>query len=619
MQPMKKWAVRGYDLLAALGSLFLAIYLHQDFKLHNIHNYYELAIIVLSSYFLAGYISRSSRLIMRFFSIPAAIRFLRFAIYAFVLSLVSVLALSLLSRTVLALLVMQSTFFIVAGLFARFSYRYWRESHVNKVDSTKRTLIVGAGQAASILLKDINGHQPAYLKPVALLDDDRNLKDRYLHGVPIVGNCAEIEHILEQYQVELVILAIPSLNNKTLVARINEVCFKKKVKLRRLPSLTDLVDGKVSVNALREVSVEDLLGRKPVTLDKQEIPRSIAGKCVLVTGGGGSIGSELACQIAFYQPSKLIILDHAEYNLYAIEQVLHEKFPALSQVMQLGSVTNEELVSDLMAVHQPELVFHAAAYKHVPLLESQPLAAMLNNIKGTLVVAQAALRFNVKNMVLISTDKAVNPTNVMGATKRVAELICQHCSQRRPTEFSIVRFGNVLNSVGSVIPRFRQQIKVGGPVTVTHPEITRYFMMIPEACQLILKAMQMSGNSQIFVLDMGEPIKIVDLAKNMIQLSGKELGRDIEIEYTGLRPGEKLYEELFHEQENLNQTQTDGVLITQSRELDWKEVSANIQALLLALKEKNEPAALRYLLELVPEARFTQTHCVEQADVQTTH
>ena len=611
-----------HDLCLAALAIFLSFLIHRDFvinvDLHITHTM-VLALTSVGSYLVAGLMIKTSSPIMRFFSLPAAIRLAGSTFLAFSLSLAAIILAKLFTLEILSLLMTQAVFFLIASLFSRSTYRYAKERKLSNSSSTTRALIIGAGQAAMILLKDIHSDKQRGLKPVAILDDHPALKKRYLHGVKVVGSCNEIVAALQKYKIDMVIIAIPSLKNKSLISSISNACLDKSVEMRILPGLSNLVDGKISINALRHVAVEDLLGREQVTLDQAVISNAIKGLCILVTGGGGSIGSELSRQIVYYQPERLVIVDHSEYNLYSIERDLKNKFPSIPVIARLGSVSDEGFVNQVMELYKPHLVFHAAAYKHVPLLEGQPLAGMLNNIKGTLVMAQAALRFQVGKFVLISTDKAVNPTNIMGSTKRVAELICQRVTQLGSTQFSIVRFGNVLDSVGSVIPLFRSQIQAGGPITVTHPEITRYFMLIPEACQLILKAMQIDGEGEIFVLDMGQPIKIDDLAKKMIGLSGKKVGEEIEINYTGLRPGEKLYEELFHEQENLIETEMSGIFMTQSRVLDWKRVDEEVDRLLSALKAKNKEAALYHLTQLVPEANLDERAYPEPIDSPTIH
>ena len=378
-----------------------------------------------------------------------------------------------------------------------------------------------------------------------------------------------------------------------------------------LPSVKELLSGAVTKANLREVSIMDILGRAPVPLDWQRIQVSLQDKIILVTGGGGSIGSELCKQLAKAQPRKLIILDQCEFNLYKIDADLTKLYPHINHLAVLGSVTDAMAVQQLIQAEKPQMIFHAAAYKHVPLLEGQVREAVHNNLMGTKIVAEAAIAAGVGRFVLISTDKAVNPTNVMGATKRAAEILCQNLDKTSATRFTTVRFGNVLDSAGSVVPLFREQIKAGGPITVTHPDITRYFMTIPEACQLIMQAEAVGEGGEVFVLDMGEPVKIVYLAEQMIRLSGKTPGKDIAIEFVGLRPGEKLYEELFHDEEQLMETGFKKLRLAKARVYDNDVWSRKINSLTLACQSQDSLVVLSLLKELVPE--FNQSNTSPQS------
>jgi len=369
--------------------------------------------------------------------------------------------------------------------------------------------------------------------------------------------------------------------------------------------MQDLVAGRVSINTLREVSIEDLLGRDPVKLDRQAISAELSGRHVLISGSGGSIGTELCRQVARLQPEKLILLDNSEFNLFRIELELRQIFPGTEIHAVLGDVADTATVDHLFKTLQPEIVYHAAAYKHVPMLESQARQAIKNNVLGTRTMALAADRHACDAFVLISTDKAVNPANIMGASKRIAEIFCQNLDQHSTTRFITVRFGNVLGSNGSVVPLFKSQIEAGGPVTVTHPEMMRYFMTIPEACQLILQAEAMGKGGEIFVLDMGEPVCITYLAEQMIRLSGNEPGKDIEIIYTGLRPGEKLFEELFHKKERLEGTRHEKILLAQHRKIDWHYLNNVLENMKLACTCYDEDSLLTSIAELVPELHHT--------------
>ncbi|MEN8207563.1 MAG: nucleoside-diphosphate sugar epimerase/dehydratase, partial [Pseudomonadota bacterium] len=373
------------------------------------------------------------------------------------------------------------------------------------------------------------------------------------------------------------------------------------IPFRTLPCMQDLIAGRVSINTLREVSIEDLLGRDPVKLDCKAIRTELSGRCILISGGGGSIGTELCRQVVKLAPSRLVLLENCEYNLFRIENELRENFPDIELHTVLGDVADEVAVEHLFKTYKPDITYHAAAYKHVPMLESRVREAIHNNVCGTKVMALAADRHGCDAFVLISTDKAVNPANIMGASKRIAEIFCQGLNQRSATRFITVRFGNVLGSNGSVLPVFKSQIEAGGPVTVTHPEMTRYFMTIPEACQLILQAEAMGTGSEIYVLDMGEPVSITYLAEQMIRLSGNEPGRDIEIVYTGLRPGEKLYEELFHEKEPLKGTGHEKIFLANHRQIEWDFLDKAIAAMETACGKYDEKALMDGISKLVPE------------------
>jgi FlaA1/EpsC-like NDP-sugar epimerase len=462
-------------------------------------------------------------------------------------------------------------------------------------------LIVGAGSAADLLLRELKKNTADGYNVLAIVDDNPAKLRCELHGVRVRGSLDLIPKLIDKYHIELVIIAMPSAN-ALVVRKVINFCREAAVESRTMPSLTDLVNGKVPVGALREISVEDLLGREQVTLDWEGIGNIIKGQRILVTGGGGSIGSELCRQIALLAPSHLTIIDNSEFNLYAIDKELREKFHKLDLTAHLVDVVDFVAINKVIEKHKPDIVFHAAAYKHVPLVENQARAATRNNILGTYNVANAAAYNAVKKFVLVSTDKAVNPRNIMGATKRAAEIICQSFNGRVSTQFITVRFGNVLGSTGSVIPLFKEQLQSGQDLTVTDPKITRYFMTILEATQLILQATVLSTEGEIFVLDMGEPIKIKDLAEQMIYLSGKKLGEDANIRYIGLRPGEKLYEELFYSHEQLAPTKHVKIRKARYEVVQWNKIPAYINRLeKLCLACEEEKKFKELLLEMVPE------------------
>ncbi|QWI63166.1 polysaccharide biosynthesis protein [Bacillus mycoides] len=431
---------------------------------------------------------------------------------------------------------------------SRFVWRIFHDTYITKAIDKKRTLIVGAGSAGTMVVRQLQHNKEADLYPIAFVDDDRNKQKLEIYNVPVVGTTNHIKEVVEDNDIEHIIIAIPSLNRYQ-INEIFEKCTKTKAKTQIVPMLEDLLDGKVSVNEFRDVQVADLLGREPVQLDDAGIGEKIKDKTILVTGAGGSIGSEICRQILKYKPAKIVLLGHGENSIYHIEMELRTKYKDnIEIVTEIADVQDRNKMFEVVQKHQPFIVYHAAAHKHVPLMERNPEEAVKNNIIGTKNIAEAADTFKVNTFVMVSTDKAVNPTNVMGATKRVAEMIVQHMAMVSKTRFVVVRFGNVLGSRGSVIPLFKKQIQRGGPVTVTHPEITRYFMTIPEASRLVIQAGSLARGGELFVLDMGEPVKIADLAKNLIQLSGYSV-EEIGIEFSGLRPGEKMYEELLNDNE----------------------------------------------------------------------
>jgi FlaA1/EpsC-like NDP-sugar epimerase len=489
---------------------------------------------------------------------------------------------------------------LVAGLSAsRITYRWYKDHRLGlSSQEGTRTLIVGAGRAGEMLVRDLL-HRVEY-RPLAFLDDNPVMYKREIHGVPVQGGTDRLGECVRMLSVELVVLAMPSAD-KALLQRLVLECNRLGVQCQTLPSVFEMAGRQVDAEKLRSVTVEDLLGREVVELDHEAIAGYIAGKTVLVTGGGGSIGSELCRQIAAQKPAQLIVFENGEFNLYTIEYELRHSFPDIVSIAILGDVKNPDRVNWLFKTYRPDVVYHAAAYKHVPMLEANPAEGVCNNIFGTKVVADAADRFGVGHFVLVSTDKAVNPVNVMGTTKRIAEIYCQNLNSRSKTQFITTRFGNVLGSAGSVVPLFQQQIEKGGPITVTHKDITRYFMTIPESVSLILQAGAMGGGGEIFVLDMGEPVLINDLAKQMIQLSGLQVEKDIKIIYTGLRPGEKLYEELLHESEVLKKTSHDKLLLARSRNVDWNWLENQLVDLESVAVSRDVDKMIGIMHDIVPE------------------
>lgn len=432
----------------------------------------------------------------------------------------------------------------------------------------KRVMIVGGGQAGTLLIKELNSSERASGIPVCIIDDDHNKIGKYINGVPIRGTREEIPELAEKYKIDEIYIALPTATGVER-KKILEICQKTKCILKILPGLYQLMSGEVSIAKLRDVEIDDLLGREPIKVDLDEIMGYVKGKVVMVTGGGGSIGSELCRQLAGHGVGHLIIFDMYENNAYEIQQELKRNYPELNLTVLIGSVRNTNRLDFLFRTYRPDVVYHAAAHKHVPLMEDSPNEAIKNNVIGTYKTAMAAIKYGTKRFILISTDKAVNPTNIMGASKRLCEMVIQMCNQKSDTEFVAVRFGNVLGSNGSVIPLFKQQIAAGGPVTVTHRDIIRYFMTIPEAVSLVLQAGAYARGGEIFILNMGEPVKILDMAENLIRLSGYEPYKDIQIQFTGLRPGEKLFEELLMEEEGLQDTKNKRIFIGHPMDIDY--------------------------------------------------
>lgn len=455
----------------------------------------------------------------------------------------------------------------------RFSYRFLRQVRIELLrakgnDTRERIMIIGAGEAGRTLIREISNSAHLNSRVSCVIDDNPSKKRRIIEGISIVGNRYDIPAAAKQYQIDKIIYAIPASDGTTRREILN-ICSNTGCKIQAVPGMYQLVNGEISVSKLRNVEIQDLLGRDPIQVNLDEIFQYISGKIIMVTGGGGSIGSELCRQIAKSNPTQLIIFDIYENNAYDIQMELKRKYPNLDLVVLIGSVRNTARVEYVLGTYHPEIIFHAAAHKHVPLMEDSPNEAIKNNVFGTYKIAQASVKYGVKKFVLISTDKAVNPTNIMGASKRLCEMVVQMMNrQSQITDFVAVRFGNVLGSNGSVIPLFKKQIAEGGPVTVTHPEITRFFMTIPEAVALVLQAGYYATGGEIFILDMGQPVKIDAMARNLIRLSGYEPDVDIKIVYTGLRPGEKLYEELLMAEEGLQETENKLIHIGKPIEMD---------------------------------------------------
>lgn len=545
--------------------------------------------------------------VWRFASIPDLVRITKAVLIGTALVVV---ALFILNRSLhvprsVPVLYLGVQLILLAG--PRLLYR-WLKDHRFNLSSGQRVLIVGADRAGDLLARDLLRDPSRAYFPVGFVDDTLRRQGGEVQGLPVLGPTSAIPEIVQERDIELIMLAVTGASAREM-RRLVELCEQTGRPFRILPELRGFLTGAVDVHQLRPVSIEDLLGREPVALDWGEIHAGLAGRDILVTGAGGSIGSELVRQLAAAGPARLILVDNGEFNLYRIEMELIETHPGLPIARRLLDVTDTTAIAALFRDERPAIVFHAAAYKHVPLLEDQPRAAVRNNVLGTRCVAEAAAASGCERFVLISTDKAVNPTNVMGATKRLAEMLCRDLDAHSECRFITVRFGNVLGSAGSVVPLFRRQIEQGGPVTVTHPEIERFFMTIPEASQLIMQAAVIGHGGEVFVLDMGEPIKIRYLAEQMIRLSGHEPGEDIAIEYVGLRPGEKLYEELFHDSERLIETRHPKInSARQSNGLSRQELQQRLSRLAHAVEGADQAVILSALRDLLPDWRPGSVH-----------
>ncbi|MCS3904390.1 FlaA1/EpsC-like NDP-sugar epimerase [Methylohalomonas lacus] len=497
-----------------------------------------------------------------------------------------------------SILVLYPLFLILLLGGPRLGYRLFKDRRLTLDRSVKkRVLIIGAGRAGETLVRDMLREEGG--APVGFLDDDPELAGSRVHGLPVYGGIDQVKRVVDQYEVDLIIIAVPSATGQQM-QRIVAACEETNLPMRTLPSLQDMMSGRPALSDLRELSIEDLLGRDKVDLDWPAIRQGIHQKVVLVSGGGGSIGSELCRQIAALAPAQLIIVERSEFNLYRIHADLEANYPQVPLVAVLGDVCDRQTVDRVLEQYQPQVIFHAAAYKHVPILEQYLREAVQNNIIGTRHMAESAARHACEKFVLISTDKAVNPINMLGKTKRAAEILCDSMNGQSATRYITVRFGNVLGSDGSVVPLFQRQIREGGPVTVTHPDMQRYFMTIPESCQLILQAGAMGEGGEIFVLDMGQPVRIAYLAEQMIRLSGQVPNRDIEIQFTGLRPGEKLDEELFHDGEMVAETCHPKILLARHTRCSHAALNELWQAMQEAATQYEEQQLRELIEQLVP-------------------
>lgn len=510
---------------------------------------------------------------------------------------------------------LHAIFLLLFLSFGRMVVRWHKDfGNLPSGQSVKRALIIGSDNQAESVIREMLRDVMSPYRPVAIVDSDSSTRHREIHGVRVVGTFTDILSVVRQYEIEIIIIALSEVSAKDMTIILQD-CNAAEVPYKIISSFHEKMINNRLLSSLREVNLEDLLGRETYQIDIALFHRIIRNKTVLVTGGGGSIGSELCRQIASLNPSELLIIDHSEENLYRIDFELREKFPQLNLKIALLSILNLSTLEVFFAKHQPHYVFHAAAYKHVPILESQLLIAVSNNVIGSKNVADMAVKYHAEALVQVSTDKAVNPSSIMGLTKRIAEIYCQALVHTGKTKMITVRFGNVLGSAGSVVPLFNAQLQRGGPLTVTHPDMTRYFMTIPEACRLILQAMTMGVGGEIFVLDMGQPVKIKALAEQMIRLSGKKVEEDIKIIYTGLRAGEKLQEELFYQTEMLMQTQHKKIFCSESSHYNRQKIQQDIDEIVLCCYQQDEKNMLEKIVKLVPEYQRQHENKLETADI----
>lgn len=613
MKKFQSWQVTAflliiYDVLTVGMAHFMALWLRFDLRYSLIpnvylHNLWNLMPVIAALSVVLLWHSRLYQSIWRFASFTELIRVLG---VAFIVELTQVVLIftGVYRRMPISYYLIGLVLTIAFWIAVRFMYRFvllMREIHGKNHDGVN-VMLIGAGQAGQMLLHDSQRNKWQDVRVLCIIDDDKNKHGRFIDGVPVVGGRDDIMAAVAKYGIDEIYIAVPTASAKEKRDILN-ICKDTGCVLRNLPSFRQLVNGEVSINSLRDVAIEDLLGREQIKVDMQEIFNNISGKVILVTGGGGSIGSELCRQIATHSPKQLIIFDIYENNAFEIEQELRRKLPNLNLVVLIGSVRDKGRLEAIFAQYKPEIVYHAAAHKHVPLMEYSPCEAIKNNVLGTYQTAMAAVHYGTKRFVLISTDKAVNPTNVMGASKRICELIIQTLAKnpQTPTEFVAVRFGNVLGSNGSVVPFFKKQIAEGGPVTVTHPDIVRYFMTIPEAVSLVLQAGCYAQGGEIFVLDMGEPVKIDTLARNLIKLMGLKPDEDIKIVYTGLRPGEKLYEEKLMAAEGLQKTANDLIYVGEPLQINTDEFLQKLDEIVKIAYMEDNDVIKEKVKEIVPE------------------
>ncbi len=609
----KAFVLLFFDVISIMASYMAALLLRFDLIFSNIPRGYLTGYIWSMPYWViisivVFYGMRLYHSIWMFAGIDEAKRIVQSYMILLVFYGVGILAMDL--RMPRSYFLVGYVFSIMCTVGLRFGYRllrsYLRSTRSSVEAATDRVMIIGAGQAGKTLILEMQNSRHIKTKVCCVIDDNPNKKGRLLEGVPIVGNRYDIEEMVQEYGITRIVYAIPAASADDRKAILN-ICKQTGCKMQTVPGIYQLLNEEVSVSRLRDVEITDLLGRAQVKVNNSEILQTLSDKVILVTGGGGSIGSELCRQIAASSPKMLIIFDIYENNAYTIQQELKRLYPDMKLITLIGSVRNTRRIDTVIETYRPDIVFHAAAHKHVPLMEDSPNEAIKNNVEGTYKTALAAAKHGVKKFVLISTDKAVNPTNIMGASKRLCEMIIQMMDRHSDTDFVAVRFGNVLGSNGSVIPLFKKQIAEGGPVTVTDKRMIRYFMTIPEAVSLILQASYYAHGGEIFVLDMGEPVKIDDMARNLIRLSGYVPDEDIKIVYTGLRPGEKLYEELLMDEEGITETENELIFIGKPIKMDDEDFMKKLDLLDEASREESDRIK-EIVAEIVPTYHPDREH-----------
>lgn len=600
-----------YDIISVIASSYLALLMRYGFVMSDIPDYFmdPITAFLPLSILLTLFVLYLFRMYSSLWAFAGETELQNLVISSVISSVIQAIGLQFFKeqgqQAVPGSYYFLYMFLLISFIFvSRFSYRFFRSLKHKKQNKNNSisVMVLGAGEAANLIIKEIVNSNFSTMVIRCIIDDDPGKWGKFIQGIKVVGGRDKIIECADIFGIDEIIVAMPSIS-RVEMSKILDICKETSCKLRALPGMYQLVNGEVSVSKLRDVEVEDLLGRDPIEIDLASILGYVKDQKVLVTGGGGSIGSELCRQIAQHQPAQLIIVDIYENSAYDVQQELITKYPELNLVVLIASVRNTNRMNWIFENYKPDIVYHAAAHKHVPLMETSPNEAVKNNVFGTWKTAMAAAMNGTRRFVMISTDKAVNPTNIMGASKRICEMIIQTFNKHYDTEFVAVRFGNVLGSNGSVIPLFKKQILAGGPVKVTHPDIIRYFMTIPEAVSLVLQAGAYAKGGEIFVLDMGKPVKILDLAKNLIRLSGYRVDEDIKIEFTGLRPGEKLYEELLMAEEGM--TETANKLIHIGKPIEIDEMKFFIQLKELKELSKNEASDIRGLIqEIVPTYQY---------------